>query len=216
MFIQTEATADPARLKFLPGCEVLATGALDLRDKTQAATSPLAERLFAIPGIAGVSFSKDAITITKADGDWPHLKPAILGAIMEHFRSGAPVLRLDAKADDRRSSLVPANSHDDSVDSIREALRRVIDPELGYNIVDLGLIYNVAVEEGGVAYITMTTTTPGCPATNYLKQGAGEAASTVPGVEFVDVKVTYEPRWAPEMMSPEAKVHFGISDGGRW
>jgi metal-sulfur cluster biosynthetic enzyme len=91
-----------------------------------------------------------------------------------------------------------------------DALRGVIDPELGYNIVDLGLVYDVAREEGGVVRITMTTTTPGCPATNYLKQGAGEAAGDVPGVEFVDVKLTYEPRWAPEMMSPEAKAHFGM------
>ena len=64
MFIQTEATPNPARLKFLPGCEVLAEGTLDLRDKTQAADSPLAERLFAIPGIASVSFCMDSITVT--------------------------------------------------------------------------------------------------------------------------------------------------------
>jgi len=211
MFIQTEATSDPARLKFLPGCEVLAHGTIDLRDKTEAATSPLAERLFAIPGVAGVSFSKDTITITKVGDDWQHLKPGILGAIMEHFRSGAPVLRAEAKADDHPPS---AGEHGDTVNRIREALRRVIDPELGYNIVDLGLVYDVAVEEGGVVRITMTTTTPGCPATNYLKGGAGEAASSVQGVEFVDVRITYEPRWAPEMMGAEAKAHFGITDGG--
>ncbi|MGH9770576.1 MAG: metal-sulfur cluster assembly factor [Candidatus Acidiferrales bacterium] len=99
---------------------------------------------------------------------------------------------------------------------MRGALRRVIDPELGYNIVDLGLIYDVAIEGGGVVRVTMTTTTPGCPATNYLKEGAGESAGSVPGVEFVEVKLTYEPRWTPEMMSPEAKAHFGITDGGGW
>ena len=97
---------------------------------------------------------------------------------------------------------------------IREALRRVIDPELGYNIVDLGLVYDVTVEDGGVTIVTMTTTTPGCPATNYLKTGAGEAASSVDGVEFVDVRLTYEPRWTPDMMTPEAKAHLGI--GSQW
>ena len=209
MFIQTEVTPDAARLKFLPGCEVLSHGTVDLCDETQASASPLAERLFAIPGIASVSFSKDAITITKADGDWQRLKPAILGVIMEHFRSGAPVLRAEAKAEDRPSY---ADGHSDTADRIREALRRVLDPELGYNIVDLGLIYDVTTEEGGVVRIIMTTTTPGCPATNYLKAGAGEAASDVPGVESVDVTLTYEPRWAPEMMSSEAKAHFGITD----
>ena len=208
MFIQTEATPDPARLKFLPGCEVLTNGTVDLRDKTQAATSPLAQRLFAISGVAGVSFSKDTITITKVSGDWQRLKPKILGAIMEHFRSGAPVLRSEASGGDRP----PSSGNSGTVDRIREALQRVIDPELGYNIVDLGLVYDVATEEGGVVHITMTTTTPGCPATNYLKEGAGEAASSVPGVEFVNVKLTYEPRWTPEIMSPKAKAHLGITD----
>jgi metal-sulfur cluster biosynthetic enzyme len=212
MFIQTEATFDPARLKFLPGREVLASGTLDLRDKTQAEASPLAQRLFAISGVAGVSLGKDTITVTKSAGDWQHLKPAILGAIMEHFMSGAPVLRAGGKAVAGRPS---GGGDDEKAGRIREALRRVIDPELGYNIVDLGLIYDVTLEDGGVVHIAMTTTTPGCPATNYLKSGAGEAAADVPGVEFVDVKLTYEPRWAPEMMSPEARAHFGITEGGR-
>jgi metal-sulfur cluster biosynthetic enzyme len=97
----------------------------------------------------------------------------------------------------------------DAADRIRDALRLVIDPELGYNIVDLGLIYDVAIGDGGVVAITMTTTTPGCPATAYLQQGARDAA-WVSGVEFVEVKLTYEPRWSPQMMSPAAKDHFGI------
>lgn len=210
MFIQTETMPDPERLKFLPGCEVLAEGTLDLHDKAQAAQSPLGERLFSISGISGVSFGKSSIIVTKTGGDWQRLKPAILGAIMEHFLSGAPVVRRQTAARERISS--PDSSEGDvkTVDRIRDALRRVIDPELGYNIVDLGLVYDVAVEEGGGVQITMTTTTPGCPATNYLKQGAGEAASAVPDVAFVDVKLTYEPRWEPDMMSPEAKVHLGL------
>jgi metal-sulfur cluster biosynthetic enzyme len=65
---------------------------------------------------------------------------------------------------------------------IRQALRNVIDPELGYNIVDLGFIYDIAVEEGGVVRITMTTTTPGCPATGYLKEGVANSAWSVPDV----------------------------------
>jgi metal-sulfur cluster biosynthetic enzyme len=205
MFIQTEAMPDPVRLKFLPGCEVLADGTLTLHDKLQAAKSPLAERLFAIPGVAGVSLGKDFITITRAGGDWQHLKPAILGVIMEHFMSGAPVLRKEVPA----SSIAPCIDPD-AVGHIKDALRQVIDPELGYNIVDLGLVYDVVVASGGVVHVTMTTTTPGCPATNYLKSGAGEAASGVSGVEFVDVQLTYEPRWSPEMMSADAKAHFGV------
>ena len=80
---------------------------------------------------------------------------------------------------------------------IRDALRNVIDPELGYNVVDLGFIYDIAVEEGGVVRITMTTTTPGCPAAGYLREGVANSAWGVPDVEFVDVQVTSNPRGGP-------------------
>src|SRR5580704_12380925 len=89
MFIQTEATPNPATLKFLPGRPVLEHGTLDMRDRAEAANSPLAERLFDVPGVAGVFLGSDFIAVTKTDGDWQQLKPAILGAIMEHFMSGA-------------------------------------------------------------------------------------------------------------------------------
>ena len=101
-------------------------------------------------------------------------------------------------------------------DEIANALRLVIDPELGYNIVDLGLIYEVVAEEGGIVTIVMTTTTKGCPATGYLKEGARDAAWSVPGVEFVDVRLTYEPPWHPAMMTDAAKDHLGMTDGGGW
>lgn len=210
MFIQTVATPDAARLKFLPGREVLAEGALDLRDKAEAAASPLAERLFAIPGVAGVSFAGDAIIVSKSDGEWRHLKPAILGAIMEHFMSGAPMLREPAAGDVRASSAAPSHAR---LADIREALRRIIDPELGCNIIDLGLVYDVVAEEGGGVRVTMTTTTRGCPATNYLKQGAQEAVMSVAGVASAEVVLIYEPSWSPQMMGPVAKAHFGIDDG---
>lgn len=93
---------------------------------------------------------------------------------------------------------------------IKEALRLVIDPELGYNIVDLGLVYEVNVEDGGVVRVAMTTTTRGCPATGYLKDGARDAAWSVPSVEFVDIALTYDPPWTPDMMTPDAKRHLGI------
>jgi Scaffold protein Nfu/NifU N terminal len=92
MFIQTEATPNPATLKFLPGGPVLEHGTLDLRDTAQAEQSPLAQRLFGIPGVSGVFFGSDFITVTKSTGEWQQLKPMILGAIMEHFMSGAPLL----------------------------------------------------------------------------------------------------------------------------
>ena len=99
---------------------------------------------------------------------------------------------------------------------VRDALRLVIDPELGYNIVDLGLVYGVAAEADGAVRVVMTTTTRGCPATDYLRDGAREAAGSVAGVGEVGVALTYEPPWTPGMMSPEAKRHFGIRDGDGW
>src|ERR1043166_7849303 len=98
MFIQTEATPNPATLKFLPGRPVLENGTLDLRDADQAEQSPLAERLFGIAGVSGVFFGSDFITVTKSAGEWQQLKPMILGAIMEHFVSGTPVLRTEEAA----------------------------------------------------------------------------------------------------------------------
>src|ERR671915_371598 len=95
MFIQTEATPNPATLKFLPGRVVLPERTFDARNAESAERSPLATKLFAIPDVAGVFFGHDFIAVTKRKGEWQHLKPAILGTIMEHFMSGAPVLAED-------------------------------------------------------------------------------------------------------------------------
>jgi metal-sulfur cluster biosynthetic enzyme len=203
MFIQIETTPDPATLRFLPGRAVLGEGELSVHDEREAAASPLARRLFGISGVTDVVLGGDFVAITQKAGDWTVLKPRVLQAIMDHFASGAPAVAEIAAGDG------PA-------ETIREALRQVIDPELGYNIVDLGLIYDVAVSDGGEVRIVMTTTTEGCPATSYLMEGSRDAAWGVPGIEAVEVELTYEPSWTPEMMSPEAKAHFGITDGGGW
>ena len=92
MFIQTEATPNPATLKFIPGRIVLDGGTMEFSSRETAARSPLAERLFDVPGVTGVFYGSDFVTVTKAEGDWQHLKPSILGAIMEHYMSGAPLL----------------------------------------------------------------------------------------------------------------------------
>ncbi len=93
MFIQTETTPNPATLKFLPGRAVLKGGTRDFRDAGEAgAVSPLAARLFEIDGVTGVFLGSDFVSVTKNGGEWQHLTPAVLGAIMEHFLSGEPVL----------------------------------------------------------------------------------------------------------------------------
>src|SRR6202008_3823607 len=92
MFIQTEATPNPATLKFIPGRLVLDGGTMEFANRESASRSPLAEKLFGVAGVTGVFYGSDFITVTKDGGDWQHLKPAILGAIMEHYMSGAPPL----------------------------------------------------------------------------------------------------------------------------
>lgn len=208
MFIQTEAMPSPADLKFLPGCEILAGSPVRLQDKAQAARSPLAQRLLEIPGVSAVTFGADFITVSKDAGEWQVLKPAILGVIVDHLASGAPVIKPEPPA-------AAKGGAEGLAEDVTGALCRVIDPELGYNIVGLGLVYDVAIEEG-VARVTMTTTTRGCPATNYLMEGARDAAASVPGIEAVEVALSYDPPWSPAMMSPEAKVRFGIRDGDGW
>src|SRR3989442_15794771 len=135
MFIQTEPTPNPATLKFLPGRPVLTSGTLDMRDKEAAAQSPLAERLFEISGISGVFFGSDFIAVTKTDGEWQQLKPAILGVIMEHFMSGAPIVRTDAATDAADEFF----DHDDAetVATIKELIETRVRPAVANDRGDI-------------------------------------------------------------------------------
>lgn len=93
---------------------------------------------------------------------------------------------------------------------VKEALKDVIDPELGYNIVDLGLIYGVTINDNTVE-IVMTMTTPGCPATNYIQAGTHQRLLAIDGVSNGNVNVVWSPPWEPSMMSDDAKRYFGFS-----
>jgi len=95
-------------------------------------------------------------------------------------------------------------------EQVREALKLVIDPELGQNVVDLGLIYDVRVTDGCVATIRMTTTTRGCPATGFIREAVGERAWSVEGIEYVDVILTYDPPWSPQLIAPEIAGLLGL------
>ncbi len=99
---------------------------------------------------------------------------------------------------------------DDLAARVREALRVVIDPELGHNIVDLGFVYGIAIE-GEAVHITMTATTPGCPAAGFLREGVRAAASAVPEVVSVDVTMTFEPPWSPSLIEPATKASLGFA-----
>src|SRR5215212_2493641 len=168
MFIQTEATPNPATLKFLPGRVVMAEGTFDAREASGAAASPLAERLFEIPGVTGVFFGSDFITVTKADGDWQHLKPAILGAIMEHFMAGAPILR-----DEGGSAALGGEEFFDQDDAptvatIKELLETRIRPAVAGDGGDI----TFRGYRDGVVYLAMKGACSGCPSsTATLKHG---------------------------------------------
>jgi Fe-S cluster biogenesis protein NfuA len=170
MFIQTETTPNPATLKFLPGRTVLDEGTLDLRDPKAAEQSPLAERLFAIDGVNGVFFGSDFIAVTKRDGEWAHLKPAILGAIMEHFLSGDALVRAGADGS------IASDSGDEffeekdagTVATIKELIETRVRPAVAS---DGGDITFRGFREG-VVYLNMRGACAGCPSsTATLKSG---------------------------------------------
>ena len=166
MFIQTEATPNPATLKFLPGQTVLEVGTLDMRDKGAAASSPLAQRLFDIPNVTGVFFGSDFISISKDGGDWQQMKPAILGAIMEHYMSGAPIVAQGAEAEGGDEFFDAADA--ETVATIKDLIETRVRPAVAG---DGGDITFKGYKEG-VVYLHMKGACSGCPSsTATLKHG---------------------------------------------
>ncbi|MDX6749252.1 NifU family protein [Geminicoccaceae bacterium 1502E] len=158
MFIQTEQTPNPATLKFLPGREVMAEGVAEFRDAEEAGqASPLAERIFAVDGVAGVYLGADFISVTKAEGlDWYVMKPAVLGAVMEHFMSGDPVLHPTATIEQHGAA---SDDDDPAVRQIKELIETRVRPAVardGGDIVFQGY-------ERGVVYLHMRGACAGCP-----------------------------------------------------
>ena len=168
MFIETEETPNPATLKFLPGRTVMEAGTLDIRDASAAANSPLAQRLFAVDGVTGVFYGADFISVTKASGEWQHLKPAILGAIMEHFLSGAPLMAGEVVAANDSEDEFFDEGDAETVDTIKELLETRIRPAVasdGGDITFRGF-------RDGTVYLSMRGACSGCPSsTATLKSG---------------------------------------------
>jgi Fe-S cluster biogenesis protein NfuA len=166
MFIQTEATPNPATLKFIPGREVLTSGTLDMPEASQAAKSPLAERLFQIPGVGGVFFGPDFVTVTKTQGEWQQLKPAILGAIMEHFMSGDPIVRTDHVHGAAEEDEFFDAEHAETVATIKELIETRVRPAVandGGDITFRGF-------KDGVVYLAMKGSCAGCPSSTATLQ----------------------------------------------
>jgi NFU1 iron-sulfur cluster scaffold homolog, mitochondrial len=171
MFIQTEATPNPATLKFLPGREVYPGGPIEFNDTNAAAASPLAEALFQVEGVRRVFFGADFITVTKTDAvDWPHIKPSLLGAIMDTYVSGKPIMG-DIVAPEAKSA-AQAYEGDTAqiVREIEDLLATRVRPAVAQDGGDIDFDHFDA--ETGVVYVRLRGACAGCPSSTItLKQG---------------------------------------------
>jgi Fe-S cluster biogenesis protein NfuA len=167
MFIQTESTPNPATLKFLPGQTVLDAGTADFPSADAAQKSPLARRIFATDGVTGVFFGTDFVTVTKADGLlWDHLKPAILGAIMEHFQSGAPVIDGDGIRGDGHAA------HDGPDSDLVRQIKELLDTRVRPAVAQDGGDITFHGFDRGIVYLHMQGACAGCPSSTLtLKMG---------------------------------------------
>jgi Fe-S cluster biogenesis protein NfuA len=168
MFIQTEATPNPATLKFLPGKSVLSGGTKDYRSAGDAAESPLAKRLFEINHISGVFLGHDFVTVTRSGGEWQQLKPAILGVIMDHYLSGNPVLADAAPAAPEGEGEFFDEEHAPLVKTIKDLLDSRVRPAVAQDGGDI----TFKGFRDGVVYLNMQGSCAGCPSsTATLKHG---------------------------------------------
>jgi Fe-S cluster biogenesis protein NfuA len=166
MFIQTESTPNPATLKFLPGRAVMPAGTADFPNEAAAASSPLARRIFATGDVTGVFFGPDFVTVTKDEAaDWAHIKPAILGAIMDHFQSGEAMVEGEAGA-------VGHASHDGPDSDIVTQIKDLLDTRVRPAVAQDGGDITFHGFDRGVVYLHMQGACAGCPSsTMTLKMG---------------------------------------------
>lgn len=169
MFIQTEATPNPATVKFIPGKAVLGDGSVDYREAGEADGSPLARRLFQIDGVSGVFLGSDFISVTKGEIEWQHLKPAVLGAIMEHYMSGAPIVEGGASHDEAEGEdFAPEDA--ETVATIKELLDTRVRPAVANDGGDI--VFHGFRE--GIVYLHMRGACSGCPSSTATLQGGIE------------------------------------------
>ena len=167
MFIQTESTPNPATLKFLPGQTVLDMGTADFPTAEAATKSPLAQRVFAVEGVTGVFFGTDFVTVTKADAvDGDHIKPALLGAIMEHFQSGQPVM------DEGHAPASGHAEHDGEDAVVVGQIKELLDSRVRPAVAQDGGDITFHGFDRGVVYLHMQGACAGCPSSTLtLKMG---------------------------------------------
>lgn len=170
MFIQTESTPNPNTLKFLPGRDVMGEGAVaDFPSAEQAGRSPLASALFTIPEVARVFFGSDFISVTKRDGDWKHLKPAILGAVMEHFTRGLPLIEGGAEEGEEDGEQY-SEEEAEVVEQIKELIETRVRPAVAADGGDI--IFRGFDGDSGIVSLHLQGSCAGCPSsTMTLKNG---------------------------------------------
>ncbi|HUF57806.1 MAG TPA: NifU family protein [Thermohalobaculum sp.] len=166
MFIQTEATPNPATLKFLPGQPVMARGTADFPTPEGAEDSPLARRLFDVEGVTGVFLGPDFVTVTKGgEVDWAHIKPAVLGAIMEHYASGQPVIEGEGHT-------VEHAAHDGPDAELVKQIKELLDTRVRPAVAQDGGDITFHGFDRGVVYLHMQGACAGCPSSTLtLKHG---------------------------------------------
>ena len=185
MFIQTEATPNPSTLKFLPGRVVMERGTAEFRSKDEAdGVSPLAMGLFDVRGVSGVFFGYDFITITNETEDWAHIKPAILGAIMQHFQAGYPVMMSEPPAEVATGEEFYDEGDEALVATVKELLETRVRPAVAQDGGDI----TFRGFRDGTVYLNMRGACAGCPSsTATLKYGIQNLLRHfVPEVEQVE------------------------------
>jgi Fe-S cluster biogenesis protein NfuA len=169
MFIQTEATPNPATLKFLPGKPVLPGSTRDFRNTDEAMESPLAQRLFGITNVSGVFLGHDFVTVTRSGGEWQQLKPAILGVIMDHYLSGVPVLSDSASPDQAQDE---GEFFDEDHAPLVKTIKDLLDSRVRPAVAQDGGDITFKGFKDGIVYLNMKGSCAGCPSsTATLKHG---------------------------------------------
>lgn len=181
MFIQTEMTPNPATLKFVPGETVMEQGTAFYESAQEAESSPLGRRLFAIEGVTGTFFGFDFIAVTLTDHDWNDKKTDVLGAIMEHFTSGDPVV-LNNSPDVPAAEENPEDA--EIVAQIKELLEARVRPAVARDGGDI----TFHAYDKGIVYLRMQGACAGCPSsTATLKYGIQNLLKHyIPEVETVE------------------------------
>jgi Fe-S cluster biogenesis protein NfuA len=170
MFIETETTPNPSTLKFLPGQTVMETGVRDFADIDEADASPLASALFSLGDVTGVFLGRDFVSVTAGPGtEWRTLKPQVLGVLLDHFASGAPLFRTGSASEILIDDSYPEDPEDaDVVAQIKDLIDTRVRPAVardGGDIVYRGF-------DRGTVYLAMHGACAGCPSsTATLKQG---------------------------------------------